>query len=138
MRRRLAHPQTPAALRLELARLLRNSQVLERHLLEGLLESGNPAPLRLLAAEALLANGGQSSAAVTALRDLGRLPNREIALETADVVQHRLGVDLGLALGEPLPPNYSRQTAEVTRRLMQWALLPEGRDDVPDCIPASS
>jgi hypothetical protein len=93
--------------------------------LEGLLESANPAPLRLLAAEALLAEGGRSRAAVAALRDLARLPNREIALEAADVVQRRLGVDLGLALGEPPPPNHSRQAAEVTRRLMQWALLPD-------------
>jgi len=127
MRRQLAEPKTPATLRIELARLLRNSHVLERRLLEGLLESGNPASLRLLAVEALLADGTPSSAAVAALRDLGRLPNRELALETADVVQRRLGVDLGLALGEPLPPNYSRQAAEVTRRLMQWALLPEGK-----------
>ena len=43
------------------------------------------------------------------------------------VVQRRLGVDLGLALAEPLPPHHSRQAAEVTRRLMQWALLPEGK-----------
>ena len=64
---------------------------------------------------------------MTALRDLARLPNREIALETADVVQRRLGVDLGLALGEPPPPNHSRQAAEVTRRLMQWALLPDNK-----------
>jgi hypothetical protein len=127
MRRQLAQPHTPAPLRLELARLLRNSQALDRRLLEGLLESGNPAPLRLLAVEALLADGNKSSAAVTVLRDLARLPNREIALETADVVQRRLGVDLGLALGEPLPPTYSRQAAEITRRLMQWALLPEGK-----------
>ena len=127
MRRQLADPHTPAPLRLELARLLRNSHALDRHLLEGLLESGNPASLRLLAIEALLADGTKSASAVAALRDLGRLPNRDIALEAADVVQRRLGVDLGLALGEPLPPTYSRQAAEVTRRLMQWALLPEGK-----------
>jgi hypothetical protein len=127
MRRQLAVAQTPAPLRIELARLLRNGHALDRPLLEGLLESANPAPLRLLAVEALMADGETHPAAVTALRDLGRLPNREIALETADVVQRRLGVDLGLALGEPLPPNHSRQAAEVTRRLMQWALLPEGK-----------
>jgi len=127
MRRQLAQPQTPAALRVELARLLRNGHALDRPLLEDLLESANPAPLRLLAVEALLADGVTHPAAVTALRDLARLPNREIALETADVVQRRLGVDLGLALGEALPPNHSRQATEVTRRLMQWALIPEGK-----------
>jgi hypothetical protein len=127
MRRQLAHPQTPATLRIELARLLCHGHALDRELLEELLAPANPAPLRLLAVEALLADGGKHPSATAALRDLGRLPNREIALETADVVQRRLGVDLGLALGEPLPPHHSRQAAEVTRRLMQWALLPEGK-----------
>ncbi len=127
MRRQLAHPQTPAALRIELARLLCKGHALDRPLLEGLLESANPAPLRLLAVEALLSEGDKHPAAVTALRDLARLPNREIALETADVVQRRLGVDLGLALGEPPPPLHSRQAGEVTRRLMQWAMSPDGK-----------
>jgi HEAT repeat protein len=127
MRRQLAQPQTPAALRVELARLLRNGHALDRSLLGELLESANPAPLRLLAVEALLADDNKHVAALAALRDLARLPNREIALETADVVQRRLGVDLGLALGEPPPPHYSRQAAEVTRRLMQWALLPDNK-----------
>lgn len=127
MRRQLASVHTPAPLRIELARLLRNGHALDRQLLEELLESANPAPLRLLAVEALLADGEPHPGAVTALHDLGRLPNREIALETADVVQRRLGIDLGLALGEPLPPNHSRQAAEVTRRLMQWSLLPDGK-----------
>ena len=45
----------------------------------------------------------------------------EIALSTADVVQRRLGVDLGLALGQALPALHSRQAAEVTRRVMVWA-----------------
>jgi hypothetical protein len=127
MQRQLGQPQTPAPLRVELARLLRNVHALDQPLLEGLLESANPAPLRLLAAEALLAEEERHGAAVTALRDLARLPNREIALETADVVQRRLGVDLGLALGEPLPPNHSRQAAEITRRLMLWSQTPEAK-----------
>jgi hypothetical protein len=127
MQRQLGQPQTPAALRIELARLLRNGHALDRPLLESLLESANPAPLRLLAADAVLADGDKFPAAVAALRDLARLPNREIALATADVVQRRVGVDLGLALGEPLPPNHSRQAAEVTRRLMHWASLPDGK-----------
>jgi hypothetical protein len=127
MRRQLAHPQTPPALRIELARLLRNAQALDRPLLEGLLESANPAPLRLLAVESLMADGDKPAGALAALRDLARLPNREIALETAEVVQRRLGVDLGLAVGEPPPPNHSRQAAEITRRLMQWALIAEGK-----------
>jgi hypothetical protein len=134
MRKQLAQPQTPAPLRLELARLLRSSHALDQPLLEGMLAPANPAPLRLLAVEALLADGQPHPTAVAALRDLARLPNREIALEAADVVQRRLGVDLGLALAEPPPPNHSRQAAEVTRRLMQWAHLPEGKE-VPAGVP---
>ena len=65
-------------------------------------------------------------AAVASLRDLARLPNREIALHTADVVQRRLGVDLGIGLGQPLPPVHSRQAADITRRVMHWANQPEG------------
>jgi hypothetical protein len=128
MRRQLEQPHTPAPLRLELARLLAKAHALDGPLLEGLLESANPAPLRLLAIESLLTDGTAHPGAVTALKDLARLPNREIALTAADVVQRRLGVDLGLALAEPLPPHHSRQAAEVTRRLMQWALLPEASE----------
>jgi hypothetical protein len=61
------------------------------------------------------------ASAVTALRDLARLPNREIALATADVIQRRLGVDLGLGLGQPLPSLHTRQATEITRRVMHWA-----------------
>jgi hypothetical protein len=69
---------------------------------------------------------------VAALRDLARLPNREIALATADVIQRRLGVDLGLGLGQPLPAVHSRPAAEVTRRVMRWAVqfdAPENPED---------
>jgi hypothetical protein len=37
------------------------------------------------------------------------------------VVQRRLGVDLGIALGQPLPPLNSQRAIEITRRLMAWA-----------------
>lgn len=120
LKQRLADIQTGPALRQELAQILRSNQELDHSLLEQLLDSTNPAPLRLLAAETLLAEG-RHVGAMTALRDIARLPNREIALTTADVVQRRLGVDLGLALGQPLPPLHSRQAAEVTRRVMLWA-----------------
>jgi hypothetical protein len=93
-------------------------------LLEHLLGPENPAPLRLTAAEALLSGPTPHDEAAAVLRQLARLPNREIALATADVVQRRLGIDLGLALGEPLPPIYSRQAAEVARRVMLWGAQP--------------
>jgi HEAT repeat protein len=120
LRRQLADPHSPPALRMELAWLLRNGDELAPDLLEKLLDPANPAPLRLLAAESLLARE-EHPEALTALRDLARLPNREIAVATAEVVQRRLGVDLGLPLGQPLPPVHSRQAAEVTRRVMGWA-----------------
>ncbi len=120
LQHQLANPHAPPALRMELAWLLRNDGELERDLVEKLLDPSNPAPLRLVAVDALMTEE-ENFEAMAALRDLARLPNREIALATADVVQRRLGVDLGLALGQPLPPIHSRQAAEVTRRVMMWA-----------------
>ena len=139
LRNQLADPRTPAVLRLELGRVLQFHQELKADLLDRLLDSSNPAPLRLIASETILvdhATGLRHEAAVTALRDLARLPNREIALATAEVIQRRLGVDLGLGLGQPLPPIHSRQAAELTRRVMLWATR-ESREDVEDSRPAS-
>jgi hypothetical protein len=124
LRQQLADPHTPACLRLELGRLLKHYHELNVPLLEKLLDPSNPAPLRLIASETILldhADGALYATAVAALRDLARLPNREIALATADIIQRRLGVDLGLGLGQPLPPVHSRQAAEITRRVMMWA-----------------
>jgi hypothetical protein len=118
--RQLDNAQTAPALRMELANLLQQHQLLDHDVLQRLLAPTNPAPLRLLSVEALLADG-EHPEAVTALHELARLPNREIALATADVVQRRLGIDLGLPPRQPLPPIHSRQAAEVTRRVMMWA-----------------
>lgn len=128
LRRLVADPHAPAVLRIEVARVLWNGRDLDTALLEQLLDPVNPAPLRLTAVEALLAepHGGRPPAgAVATLRDLARLPNREIALATADLVQRRLGVDVGLPPGKPLPAVKSHQAAEVTRRVMLWAAQPE-------------
>ncbi len=138
LKQQLADPHAPAVLRMELARLLTEGQGLERPLLEKLLDPANPAPLRLTAVESLLneERGHQEPAdAMAALRDLARLPNREIALATADLVQRRLGVDLGLAPGKPLPPLHSRQAAEVTRRVMKWAADQDAPENVADSQP---
>lgn len=120
LRRQIEDAHTPPVLRIELAQLLKNNQLLDRALQEKLLDPFNPAPLRLVAAEALLAAEVHAGAVAT-LRDIARMPNRDIALATADVVQRRLGIDLGLAVGQPLPQGNSRQAAEVTRRVMTWA-----------------
>jgi hypothetical protein len=116
----LADPHTPPALRMELAAVLRTCGELDRDCLIRMLDASNPAPLRVTAVD-LLMTQDENYEALAALRDLARLPNREIALATADVVQRRLGVDMGLALGQPLPPIHTRQAAEVARRVMNWA-----------------
>ena len=120
LQHQLADPHAPAPLRIELAHLLHQNHFLDRDLQEKLIDPLNPAPLRLIAAEALL-EFGDHAGAIAALRDVARLPNREIALATASVVQRLLGVDLGLPLDQPLPPLQSRLAAEVTRRVMAWA-----------------
>ena len=120
LQQQLANPQTAPALRIELAKLLRNGNELDHDVVEKLLDSANPAPLRLIAVESLLGKG-EHPGALAALHDLARLPNREIALATADLLQRRMGVDFGLPLGQPLPPVHSRSAAEIARRVMLWS-----------------
>jgi hypothetical protein len=138
LKAQLADPLTPAVLRIELGRVLQSHQELDLRMLEKMLLPSNPAPLRLIAVELLLSEHKETpagTAALTALRDLARLPNREIALSTADVIQRRLGVDLGLALGQPLPPVHSRQAADITRRVMVWASQYDLPDNIEDSRP---
>jgi hypothetical protein len=116
----LIDPAVAPSFRLELAQVLRGVGKWDEDLLKKLLGPANPAPLRLIAADALLSNQKDEDA-MTALFQIARLPNREIALATADVAQRRLGVDLGLQYGKPLPGVQTRQAAEITRRVMSWA-----------------
>src|SRR6185312_2028551 len=95
LRKDLTAPQTPPMFRVELARLLHQYRELTVEEMRILLAPTMPAPVRLIAADALLSLG-TSPEAVAALHDLARLPNREMALSTAEVVQKRLGVELGL------------------------------------------
>jgi hypothetical protein len=120
LRKQLSDARTPPMLRLELARLLHQYRELDTDLLRKLLAASMPAPVRLIAVEALLAQG-QSPEAVATLHDLARLPNREMALATADVIQRRFGVDLGLPRGQAMPPLHSRLAAEVARHVLLWA-----------------
>jgi hypothetical protein len=120
LQQQLASPRTAPALRIELAHLLRTHGQWTEEQLARLLDPANPAPLRLIAAETILSKGNDDRA-VAALYDVAQLPNREIALATAEVVQRCLGVDLGLPLGQPLPALHTRQAAEITRRVMLWA-----------------
>lgn len=140
LRAQLGNIHTPGILRLELGRLLQMFQDFDPHLLEAMLDQANPAPLRLIACESVLTNGSPEESALHAralhtLKDLARLPNREIALATADVVQRRLGVDLGLGIGQPLPAIQSRQAADITRRVMQWAIQFNDDENLDDSRP---
>lgn len=109
----------PTILRVELAQLLYDHDALAFDVLERLLDPVHPAPLRMLGADALLIEEPYPPA-VEALRDIARMPNREIALLVGQIVQRRLGVDLGMNLNHP-PDLHTRQAAEVTRRVIQWA-----------------
>jgi hypothetical protein len=119
LRRQVGDPHVPAGLRLELARLLYAHGELDDQVMRLLIDPSAPAPLRLIGVEALL-QAGNSAEALGALHELGRLPNREIALTVADVAQRQLGLDFGLKVGEP-PPLHSRHAAEVARRVQRWA-----------------
>jgi hypothetical protein len=68
-----------------------------------------------------LLQSGPHIQSIVCLREVGRVPNRELALSTADVVQRRLNIDMGLALNQPLPAASSSRAVEVQRRLMTWA-----------------
>ena len=119
--RQLALETTRSAeLRVALTRLLWERGYADQPFMELLLEQVNPQPLRLLAADALLQTGPHMRS-IACLREIGRQPNRELALATADVVQRRLGTDMGLAMGQPLPAVNSSRAVEVQRRLMTWS-----------------
>jgi hypothetical protein len=120
LRCHLGDGHTPPLLRLELARVLYAFRELDAELLRQLIVSANPAPLRLIAVEALLEEG-RSAEAIAALHELARMPNREMALGIAQVVQRRLGVDLGVPRDHPLPSLQSREAAEIARRVLIWA-----------------
>jgi HEAT repeat protein len=133
LRCQLADAHAPALLRLELARVLYTHRELDDDLLRQLIDSANPAPLRLIAVEALL-DKGQSTEAIASLHELARMPNREIALGIAQVIQRRLSVDLGILRDRPLPPLHSREAAEIARRVLIWA----AHQDLPSHVALHS
>src|SRR4029077_3080846 len=62
LQEQLANPNAATPLRMELARLLKKNGLLPHDLHERLLDTANPAPLRLIASEALLAEGRHPAA----------------------------------------------------------------------------
>jgi hypothetical protein len=113
-------------LRVELAQLLADQKLLDKATRDGLLAPDHPVPVRLVGAEAALA-AGPDAKAERALREIARRPNREIALTVAQIVQRRLGVDLGIDLHH-VPAPHTRRAAEITRRVMEWAAAGDERD----------
>ena len=113
-------PDTPPGLRIELAALLRDHNMLGADLLDRLTNPDQPGPIRLFAAEVLLRANPNDTDGVDVLRGLARQPNRELAVQIACILQHILGVELGLAPGEIPAPN-SKTAADVARRVLAWA-----------------
>lgn len=130
LRAKVEDVHAPPMLRLELARLVLRHSTLSVNVLRTLVSPSTPAPLRLLAVEAMLVAGEQGQA-LAALYDLGRLPNREIALAVAEVAQRRLGINFGLQLEQPALAVQSRQAAEVARRVLAWATQQELDEEPP-------
>jgi hypothetical protein len=113
------HQRNPSALRVELAHLLAKADGADEGLWRELLGPNQPSSLRLLAAGTLLRQGSDQ-AAVAALRDVASIPNREITMAVAAIVQRCLHFDMGLPLDGPAPDPRSKQAAEVARRVLEW------------------
>jgi hypothetical protein len=113
-------PAWAPVLRVELAALLRDHNLLSPDLLDRLTNMDQPGPIRLFAAEQMLRVNPHDPDGVHVLRGLARQPNREMALAVAGVLQNVLGMDLGLPPGE-LPPANSKAAADVARRVLMWA-----------------
>ena len=108
------------SLRVELAALLRDHNLLSVDLLDRLTNMDQPGPIRLFAAEQMLRINPHDPDGVDVLRGLARQPNREMALSVAAILQNVLGLELGLPPGE-LPATNSKIAADVTRRVLLWA-----------------
>src|SRR4029079_6775913 len=111
---------TPPALRVELASLLRDHHLLTPDLLDRLTNLDQPAPMRLFAAELMLRINPHDPDGIDVLRGLARQPNREMAVQVASVLQNVLGMQLGLNEGELPLPN-SKPAADIARRVLAWA-----------------
>ncbi len=112
-------PQTPPALRVELAALLRGMGLITPDLLDRMTDIDQPGPLRIMAAEMLLAWNPTNPDAIDVLKGLGRQSNRDTALAIARLLQKYLKMDMGIPDGT-LTAN-SKPAAEVAKRVFQWA-----------------
>ncbi|MFM7148971.1 MAG: HEAT repeat domain-containing protein [Gemmataceae bacterium] len=141
LRARLTSPQTPPILRLQLAQMLFEAGELTPEDLKQLLHSSQSASIRLIAVEGLLQQGNQGDALAT-LQELARMPNREIALSIAAILQKYFSLDMGQ--GSEPPHAQSIQAAQVAQKVTAWAnsleinqanssqLNPTEEEDAPD------
>ena len=118
--RQLFDPALGTDLRVGIARLLRRHNLLDRATLDRMTSTELPGPVRLMAAEILIADDPENADGLDVLRGLGRQQNREIALSIARILQTYLGMDMGL------PPDvelalHSKQAGEVVRKVVSWA-----------------
>jgi hypothetical protein len=111
---------SPAALRFELAALLRDYNLMTPERLDRMSNIDQPGPLRLLAAEVMLRQNPDDAEALDVLRGLGRQTNRETALSIARILQSHLHLDMGLPSDGVVSPA-SRMAAEAARRVQNWA-----------------
>ncbi len=111
--------KTPAGLRVEIAHLLRSFRLLTPDLLDRMTNSDQPGPIRLLAAEAMLAMNPTDPDALDVLRGLGRQPNRELAIGVAKVLQKQLGFDMGIPADRFALQ--SKTAGEIVKKVYQWA-----------------
>jgi hypothetical protein len=116
----MLHPDTPPTLRVELAALLRDFDLLSPEVLDRLTNVDQPAPMRLFAAEMMLRINPHDPDGIDVLRGLARQSNRELAVHVALILQTYLGLDLGVDPQSPPAPS-SKAAAQLTRRLLQWA-----------------
>ena len=118
--RQVLDSQTPPALRLEFAGLLRGLGLVSPELLDRMTDVDQPGPIRLLAAEMMLAQQPDHHVALDVLRGLGRQSHRETALAIARMLQTYLGLDMGLPTDSPVAAN-SKVATEAAKRVLQWA-----------------
>ena len=116
---KIADSRVPSSLRVEFARLLVEKNIAGSDLWNRLLDGSQPSYIRLLAAGALLREGSHPQALET-LKEVARVPNREMALQVAAIVQKSLRIDMGLPLNGEIPDSQSKLAAEVARRVLDW------------------
>ena len=125
--------ETPPVLRLELALLLRNLQLIPPPLQDRMTDPDQPSTVRLIAVEVMLAADPTDVTALDVLRGLGRQQNRETGLAIARILQKYCGVEFGL------PPQgaSARQQADAAQRVYRWATSKLTGDDA-NVNPGSS